>query len=243
VRPSGPASTKSCREWRSSRNRFRLRQVPHSQSLKQSAPTAETSNRPLPMHSSQKPLRALALSLFSDPFYQAITVEYCSVEAKLITLETYFEYSLLEAERTGHVVILPNESRGAAAWLLPRSPEVQAMEAGAKKRFMAELLGPKGSQNYHAIVDYMSPLAESHVPAKAWYLSIVGIHPEAQGQGLGKKLLQPTLEEASRLGRVCYLETFTPSNIGFYKHLGFVQVAAYAEPTTGSTYAIMRRDA
>jgi GNAT superfamily N-acetyltransferase len=195
------------------------------------------------MLSSNKPLRSLALSLISDPFYQAITVEHRSVEAKLITLEKYFEYSLLEAERTGRLVILQDESRGAAVWLLPRTPEVQAMEARAKTRFMAELLGPRGSENYHAIVDYMSPLAESHVPAEAWYLSIVGIHPEAQGHGLGKKLLQPTLAEASRFGHVCYLETFTPSNVGFYKHLGFVQVAEYAEPTTGSTYAIMRRDA
>ena len=107
---------------------------------------------------------------------------------------------------------------------------------------MAQLLGTKGSQNYHAIVDYMAPLAESHVPAAAWYLSIVGIHPAAQGQGLGKVILQPTLEEASSHSQVCYLETFTPRNIGFYQHLGFVRVAEYPEPTTGSTYVIMRRD-
>jgi GNAT superfamily N-acetyltransferase len=195
------------------------------------------------MLASKKALRALALSLLPDLFYQAITVECCSVEAQLVMLEKYFEYSLQEAQRTGRVIVAPTEAQGAAAWLLPRSSEVQANETNAKAKFLAKLLGPEGSQNYHAIVDYMSPLAESHVSAQAWYLSIVGIHPAAQGQGLGKVLLQPTLEEASSLRQVCYLETFTPRNVGFYRRLGFAQVAEYPEPTTGSTYIIMRRDA
>ncbi len=194
------------------------------------------------MHSTKKLLRALALSLIPDPFYRAITVECSSIKAQLVMLEQYFDYSLQEAQRTGRVVVAPSESEGAAAWLLPRSSEVQAIEAKAKAEFMAQLLGPKGSENYHAIVDYMSPLAEPHVPTQAWYLSIVGIHPEAQGQGLGKVLLQPTLQEASSRRQVCYLETFTPRNIGFYQRLGFVQVVEYLEPTTGSTYVIMRRD-
>jgi GNAT superfamily N-acetyltransferase len=189
------------------------------------------------------PFRALALSLIPDPFYQAITVECHSVEQQLAMLEKYFEHSLGEAERTGRLVVAPQASQGAAAWLLPRSAETQALESAAKAEFMARLLGPKGSQNYRAIVEFMSPLAESHVPTQAWYLSIVGIHPDAQGNGLGKVLLQPTLEEAASLRQVCYLETFTPRNIEFYQRLGFAQVAQYAEPTTGSTYAIMRRDA
>jgi GNAT superfamily N-acetyltransferase len=195
------------------------------------------------MLSIKQPLRALALSLLSDPFYQAITVECTSLEAQLTALERYFEYSLLEAQRTGRVAFSPTESDGAAAWLLPRSTEVQAAESAAKSRFMAQLLGVKGSRNYHAIVDYMTPLAAPHVPADAWYLSIVANHPDAQGQGLGQILLQPTLDEASRLKQICYLETFTPRNLRFYERLGFAPVAEYPEPTTGSPYIIMRREA
>jgi GNAT superfamily N-acetyltransferase len=195
------------------------------------------------MPASKKAVRALALSLVPDPFYQAITVECSSVEAQLAMLERYFEYSLQEAQRIGRVVLAPEESQGAAAWLLPLSSETQAVEARAKAEFMAQLLGPRGSKNYHAIVDYMSPLAEAHVPAEAWYLSIIGIHPNAQGKGLGSVLLRRTLEEASSLHQVCYLETFTPRNSGFYQRLGFAPVAEYPEPTTGSAYVLMRRDA
>jgi GNAT superfamily N-acetyltransferase len=189
------------------------------------------------------PYRALAQSLLPDPFYQAITIEHASTEAdQLSVLEKYFEYSLGEAERTGRCVLAPNAADGAAAWLLPRTVQVGAAEDAAKASFMAELLGTQGSQNYHAIVDFMSPLAPRHVPSEAWYLSIVGVHPSAQGQGLGQQLLAPTLLEASAGKKVCYLETFTPRNLAFYERLGFVAVAEYAEPVTRSSYVIMRRD-
>ena len=186
---------------------------------------------------------ALALSLVEDPFYQSITVEHATSRAsQLSVLERYFEYSLLEAQRTGRCVLAADESQGAAAWLLPRSPEVRAVEANAKASAVAEILGPKGSENYHAIVNFMTPLAERHVPADAWYLSIVGVHPNAQGRGLGQALLRPTLEEASSRGKVCYLETFTRTNVFFYERLGFASVAEYSEPMTRSSHVLMRRD-
>ena len=62
----------------------------------------------------------------------------------------------------------------------------------------------------------MSPLAEKHVPANAWYLSILGVSPSSQGQGLGVKLLLPTLAEADVANVPTYLETFSPRNIPFY---------------------------
>jgi ribosomal protein S18 acetylase RimI-like enzyme len=190
------------------------------------------------------PYQALALSLLPDPFYQAITIEHAGSHGdRLATLEKYFEYSLSEAERTGRCILAPNPAAGAAAWLLPRTAQVSAAEDAAKASFMAKLLGTQGSRNYHAIVDFMSPLAARHVPSHAWYLSIVGVHPTAQGQGLGQQLLAPTLLEASAGREVCYLETFTPRNLAFYERLGFVAVADYAEPVTQSTYVIMRRDA
>jgi GNAT superfamily N-acetyltransferase len=195
------------------------------------------------MQTTQTPYRALALSLLPDPFYQSITMEFKdSQEQQLRVLERYFMYSLAEAVRTGRSVLAQPVETGGTAWLLPRSAEVQAVESQAKAAFMSETLGLTGSKNYHAIVDFMSPLAERHVPADAWYLSIIGIHPSTQGKGLGEELLKPTLQEASAIGATCYLETFTPRNLRFYNRLGFLSVAEYLEPTTGSAYVIMRRD-
>jgi ribosomal protein S18 acetylase RimI-like enzyme len=188
-------------------------------------------------------LPALALALLPDPFYQAITVDHSSDMAKLRLLERYFEYSLLEAQRTGRCVIAQNPEHGAAAWLLPRDEEADALESEAKLAFMERLLSPAGFHNYRSILSFMSSLAARHVAEAAWYLSIIGVHPSAQGRGIGQELLTSTLSEADEKQATCYLETFMPRSIGFYMRLGFKSAACYEEPTTRSTYVLMRRDA
>jgi GNAT superfamily N-acetyltransferase len=186
---------------------------------------------------------ALAGSLIDDPFYWVITDDFgTDVTARKCALSRYFHYSLEEAERIGRCVVAPDPTLGASAWLLPRSPEVDAAESSAKLEYLASVLGPRGMENYHRIVRHMAPLAARVVPHSAWYLSIIGILPSAQGRGLGATLLAGTLAEASQARVPCYLETFTPRNLRFYERLGFWRVANHLEPTTNKEYVVMRRD-
>lgn len=197
----------------------------------------------LKMSADTTPFRSLTLSLLPDPFYQAITVDVAnSKEAQLAMLDRYFEYSMDEAQRTGRTVLAEPAHLGGTAWLLPRTENADALESSAKHAFLTKTLGPAGYENYCRIIDFMAPRAAKHVSAEAWYLSIVGVHPGAQGKGLGELLLRPTLQEATGSGICCYLETFTPQNVRFYNRLGFVSVGEYLEPVTNSTYNIMRRD-
>ena len=185
---------------------------------------------------------SVALALLPDPFYRAITDDHGDDEAaRLRVLASYLGYSLAEAGRTGRCVVASPPGRGASAWLLPRTPQVDADESRAKAAFMARTLGPVGVRNYHAIIDFMAPRASQCVPGDAWYLSIVGIHPADQGHGIGEALLRPTLREASSHGAVSYLETFVSRNLPFYRRLGFEPVAEILEPVTASAYFIMRR--
>jgi ribosomal protein S18 acetylase RimI-like enzyme len=185
---------------------------------------------------------ALVAALSDDPFYQAITVD-CGVDsgARSSVLSRYFAYSLEEAKRTGRCVVHENPAMGAAAWLLPRTPEVDLAERTAKAACLAELLGPRGRENYRRIIGFMSGKSRPLLPADAWYLTIIGVHPAAQGCGIGAQLLRPTLAEASRTGAHAFLETFTPRNLRFYERAGFVRVAEFVEPTTKAPYAVMRR--
>lgn len=186
---------------------------------------------------------AVAAALIDDPFYQAITFDCgADVEGRLSLLSRYFEYSLQEADRTGRCTVHEEPALGAAAWILPRSPEVEATEATAKAGHFSALLGRRGWDNYTRIIELM--FAETHplVPEGAWYLSILGVHPAAQGRGIGAKLLAPTLAEADAAGAYSFLETFTPRSVEFYRRVGFVRVADIFEPTTGSRYVIMGRE-
>ena len=186
---------------------------------------------------------ALAESLVDDPFYWAITDDFgTDLTARKQVLSRYFRYSLEEAARIGRCVVAPDPTVGAAAWLLPQPPEVAAVESSAKGQYLASLLGPRGLENYHRIVRYTAPRATRVVPRGAWYLSIIGILPSAQGRGLGAALLAGTLAEACHAHVPCYLETFTPRNLRFYERLRFCRVANHVEPTTNKEYLIMRRD-
>ena len=54
-----------------------------------------------------------------------------------------------------------------------------------------------------------------------WYLGLMVVNPTCQGRGVGGRLLQPILQQASHEGVVCYLVTFTEQAVRFYQKHGF----------------------
>lgn len=95
---------------------------------------------------------ALAESLFDDPFYWAITDSFGDDHAvRKAALQQYFYYSLEEAQRTGRCVFAPDPSLGAAAWLLPRAPEVAAAESVAKAEFLRVALRDQARKTMTAL--------------------------------------------------------------------------------------------
>jgi len=187
-------------------------------------------------------LKALADSLWFDRFYVAISQDFGDDEARRReALARYFDYSMSEGERRGRLVVWPDPSIGAAVWLLPAAASVSGAESRAKAAFLTGTMGAHGAGNYHGIVDFMRPRATAVIDESAWYLSIVGVAPSAQGQGIGARLIEPTLAEADEAGASCYLETFDSRNPRFYERLGFSAVASHVEPVTGAAYTIMNR--
>lgn len=189
------------------------------------------------------PACAAAVSaLEGDPFYRCITSEFASDDLRrCAALTAYLEYSIEQGARIGRVVHLEAADVGVAVWVLPQAVEVQDGERLRKRAYLHKVLGERGCLSYGSIVDYMSARARTVVASDAWYLSIVAIAPEAQGRGLGARLLAPTLAEADAATAVCYLETFNPRSLRFYERLGFVTRAEFDEPTTRARYRIMAR--
>jgi GNAT superfamily N-acetyltransferase len=181
-------------------------------------------------------------ALANDPFYRAISVAYEGEPARRrVVLAHYFDYSIQEGRDRGRCVHLPDRTLGVAVWVLPQLSELQALAAHRKRAFLETTLGAEGCANYFRIVEFMHGKAAGVVDTGAWYLSIVAVNPAAQGQGLGRKLLEPTIAEADHLSATCYLETFSRRNLSFYERLGFATAARFEEPTTGAEYAVMAR--
>jgi len=193
-----------------------------------------------PLHDSACATAVAALE--DDPFYRSITVEFGADDARRrAALAAYFDYSVGQGTRIGRVVHLEPADIGVAVWVLPQGDEVHERERTRKHAYLQEVLGESGCENYARIVEFMSARARTVVANDAWYLSIVAVAPQAQGRGLGARLLAPTLAEADAVTAVCYLETFNPRSLHFYERLGFVARAEFDEPTTRAQYAIMIR--
>ena len=181
-------------------------------------------------------------ALENDPFYRSICAPFVedSVWRRAI-LDQYFDYSIWEGRGIGRCVHLADQARGVAVWLLPQTADVQSRGAKSKRAFLEVTLHKEGYANYYRIVEFMHRKAANVVGDEVWYLSIVAVDPAAQGRGLGRQLLEPTIAEADRASVACYLETFSPRNVSFYERLGFDIKARFAEPTVGADYALMVR--
>ncbi|AQR71368.1 hypothetical protein BZG29_25885 [Janthinobacterium sp. LM6] len=186
--------------------------------------------------------RSLAAALIGDPFYRAVTVACGDDEAaRLAMLEAYFALALAEGWQAGRVDLADDGCNGAAIWTTD-TPAAERQAAYAQREdALRVLLGERGFAHFSAIVENMEHALASHDLSAAWYLSIAGIAPDAQGRGLGASVLAPGLAAVDAAGAACFLETYNERSLPFYGRLGFVVAGRYAEAVTGCDYWLMLR--
>lgn len=74
-----------------------------------------------------------------------------------------------------------------------------------------------------------------------WYLAVIGTHPDRQGVGLGRALVERMLVTCDAEAMPAYLESTNPANVGFYQQFGFCEVGAIELPDGTSRLTLMRR--
>jgi ribosomal protein S18 acetylase RimI-like enzyme len=183
---------------------------------------------------------ALAQALIDDPFYRAVTVAAGDDEVRrLQMLARYCELAMAEGQAIGEIQHAGTD--GAAIWITTESSEAEVARHGAaRNRALETLLGAAGYANYSRMCAAMAQHVPDHL-AQAWYLSILGVRPEARGRRLAQRMLEITLNRADQIGVASFLETFNPLSIPFYERLGFKQEKRCVEEVAGQPYWIMSR--
>lgn len=74
-----------------------------------------------------------------------------------------------------------------------------------------------------------------------WTLELIAVDPEAQGKGIGGKLMAFGLAKCDQSGAPSFLVSSNRANLPFYERLGFVQLAEVQMPGLPSMYPMMRR--
>ncbi|MDZ5632066.1 GNAT family N-acetyltransferase [Janthinobacterium sp. GMG1] len=187
--------------------------------------------------------RSLAAALVGDPFYRTVTVACGEDEvARLAMLEAYFALALAEGEQAGRVDLADAVGNGAAIWTTDTPAPLRQAAYAQREAALRVLLGEQGFAHFTAIVWNMEHALAPYGLQDAWYLSIAGIDPAAQGRGLGASVLAPGLAAVDAAGAACFLETYNERSLPFYARLGFVVAGRYAEAVTGCDYWLMVRE-
>lgn len=77
----------------------------------------------------------------------------------------------------------------------------------------------------------------------SWSLATIGVSPEAQGQGLGTRIIKhflQTLDDAAQSPVPIHLETSDPLNVKLYERLGFRVYATTASSNTPTVWSMQR---
>jgi ribosomal protein S18 acetylase RimI-like enzyme len=166
---------------------------------------------------------SLATAFSQDPLMAHFLPE--DEAAKQTALKQLSQALLKYAQPYNHIYTTANSPKGVAIWLSPEASQVtlsqlwQVMTSG--------LLTLPLYMRWDRMIDFISFIAteirlhDKVSPEPHWYLAMLGVSPECQGQGIGGKLIQPVLQEADRTKIPCYLETSTAAAVRFYQRHGF----------------------
>ncbi|NLA36876.1 MAG: GNAT family N-acetyltransferase [Actinobacteria bacterium] len=130
------------------------------------------------------------------------------------------------------------EVAGAALWTPPGHWKIPY---SAYVRYLPRLVGGLGVRGLKRVLA-MEAVEKLHPHDEHYYLAVIGIDPDAQGGGGGRRLITPVLERADSEGLPCYLESSKEANVPYYRSFGFEVVNDLLLPG-GPPMWLMRREA
>lgn len=125
---------------------------------------------------------------------------------------------------------------GVAAWEGPGHKASPLAELREQPRFLSAI----GLRNLRRARELFAAFEDHRPTHPHWYLAYVAVTPEAQGSGVGTRLLRHRLAEIDDAGEAAYLEATTPASRQLYERLGFVEQRALDMTPSGQPVAMLR---
>jgi ribosomal protein S18 acetylase RimI-like enzyme len=116
-------------------------------------------------------------------------------------------------------VIIGDTVEAVAVWQLP-GETAMPVAAGPPSigGLLAALLGP---ERLAELGDALRAIGSVRPTRRHSYLQFLAVSPEHQGHGMGRRLVMPGMAVADAEGVGVHLETTNPTNLDFYRSLGF----------------------
>lgn len=163
----------------------------------------------------------LTAAFDADPIYTFVLPE---AAGRARYLPPFWRAVTRNALLHGHAYAAP-DAAGIALWMPPGREALSlrdSLRTGFSLQRAITAFPAEARRRFLAFVDYADPIHEELMSKRPhWYLWVLGVRPERQGQGLGGQLIAPALALADRDGLTCYLETESERNVAFYRRHGF----------------------
>lgn len=153
-------------------------------------------------------------------------------------LAVWWRFNIASALRYPWVWI-NGDYTAASIWIPPDGTELTEEEEAQVEAVVSDLIGPRAPE----VIELLQRFDASHPEDPPhYYLSLLGIHPDHRGEGLGMALLSENLERMDAEGVPSYLESSNPGNNHRYERLGYRKVGEFTTPDGERTVATMWRD-
>jgi GNAT superfamily N-acetyltransferase len=163
----------------------------------------------------------LAAALADDPGFRHLFPDARRREHELRGL---YRMTLTDTLRYGHVLVTVLDERVTGAVAL-YAPGAYPMSTVRWCRLAGRIASLALRTRTHALgLIRFGDLTAEGVPRDAWYVEALGVHPDKQLQGRGKRLMAHVFELIDTDGGLGYLETTKPENVAYYTALGYTTV-------------------
>ena len=125
-----------------------------------------------------------------------------------------------------------DDHAGVALWIPPGHNGPSLLESIRLLRPVARLAGWRRLRTVSTAIQALEARHRHHAPVPHFYLSVLGVEPARQGEGVGTALMEPVLARCDRDRIPAYLETATGRNVLLYERLGFDVVEELTLPKT-----------
>jgi ribosomal protein S18 acetylase RimI-like enzyme len=145
--------------------------------------------------------------------------------------------------RCGAPLVTRGTVRGVALWFPPDAADATSDDfAVTGMADMPRFIGPEALARFNRLANRLDDLHPQLAPEPHWYLTMLGVDPGWQRQGIGEVLMQPIFQAADHDGLCCYLEAPTAENARYYSRRGFQVVAETDIPDSTVHIWHMRRE-
>ena len=155
--------------------------------------------------------------------------------------QRFFQFILTQMALPGGEVRRPQAGGAAAVWMASENLGPQSL--GQELRALPVLLSTTGLARFSRLLALRAAMDKHHpMDRPHTYLWFLGVAPQAQGLGIGSRLLKAGLDQLDAQGRAAFLETGTQRNVDLYRRHGFEIATEYKPAPDGPHTFAMWRD-